>query len=417
MPRKIADAFCRIRQTPFYGSGHAVSGYRTYCHTPRQYEAMLREAGFATVDVQGCHPGYNMQHVVYPMKPYGPRRQVRQIVNSPRSRLGQLQRVFTESPLLYEVLEEEVLLLAGKEPREGPVAWRSFVSDPSETVVQFSNWHKLFLLCFQGDRPRVIAKAGRDESARRSLEVESAFLERIGTTTVAQSPLSWHRPLGKRECNGLTFFLYEYADGKVLDWFVRPRSFSPRQFIEHLGRLADGYVDLFYRLSTALRPEPGDLSQRLGDFADLLGSVDIGDGVIGERIKSACERLREGRWGVSCVHGDLSVNNAIAVEGVGLVLIDWENASDTGLVSIDLVRLLHSGTQTKMPGRALQAQVRSAARDQVERAIGRSGVKPSDLGDIKALYAAHQCYTKPACARDDLFLTLRDDSFLAGAVD
>jgi hypothetical protein len=92
LPRVLADLYCRLRQHPFYGAEHTIIGYRTYTHTPRQYQLMFEQAGFRQVEVLGVFSGYNDQKLIYDINDFPGRRYAQLRFNPPASALGRLRR-------------------------------------------------------------------------------------------------------------------------------------------------------------------------------------------------------------------------------------------------------------------------------------------------------------------------------------
>ncbi len=388
MPRRVAAAYCRARAVNFFGSEHRADGYRTYTYTPAQYKRMFVEAGFGSVEVYGVFDGYNRQKAVYAMDAPGPRRFARELSNPAASRKGRLLRWLANVGPWSATLEDEVVVFARKSRKDGPLTWPGLRRDGP--ITQFSSGDKVFVLGFEGDRPRSVFKGGKTPEAAALLAREYALLE---SATARHPdfegwPLRWPKPLGVQEVDGRKLYEYEFARGPLLSGALLPVAFRPERFADLFARLVDGYAALCAKLTPAAAASDG---KSLGRLLDRLAEVPIGDAACAARIQAACARLRLKNWRTQATHGDLSLSNALLLPSGGLALIDWENASDEGLVAVDLMRLLHDALHEASllaPGARRDASER--ARGVVRGALSRAGVGPEDYDDVEALFVADQ---------------------------
>ena len=148
MPRWLADRYCRLRKVPFYGSEISTEGYRTYTYTPSQYEAMVRGAGFQTVEVLGCFDGYNHQIALYSLQDRHARNESLRVAAPASSRAGRIRRWVTDSRGFYKILENEVVLLGCKQARRGRLFWSGLQSPGA--ITQINTGTKINALLFEG---------------------------------------------------------------------------------------------------------------------------------------------------------------------------------------------------------------------------------------------------------------------------
>jgi SAM-dependent methyltransferase len=352
----------------------------------RRYEAMLRQAGFETVEVHGCFGGYRQQRANYPMKDYATRREVHRLLDPSGSCLGSLRRRIVNCRLWYEKLEKEAVLFSRKARSDDPLTW-SFL-DAAGTVAQINMPDKVLALTFVDNRPTTISLAGKNAEAERRLDKEYRLLEQAqhahGQRGAALS-VRWPRPFGKKSGNGLTYYQYEYATGFLLSNLLLPGNSRPAKFNRLFGRLVEGYADLCSLLST--KPSTATDSGNI----DELAQIDLDDRSLMQRIKEACRRLVTQRWPTGVNHGDLSLCNTIVLPNETMVLIDWENACTAGLVAIDLVRLLYdTSVDTGWMKPRTRQQIMTEAKHRVQKTLERLDVQADDFPDLEALFVAHQ---------------------------
>lgn len=388
LPRQIADWYCRLRKSPFYGSTTAAGGYRFYTHTPRQYEAMFRRAGFPTVEVYGCFDGYNRQIGLYPLSHYPAYRAARRVVDPPSSLLGRLRRAVCTSPLWYDTLEDEVAILGCKDAAAGRVFWAG--PSPADAVAQLNTVSKIGVVTFEGVRPSVIASAGKDNEAHTRV-VRNYFLlveaqARLGERAISW-PLRWPRPLGRRESHGIDLCEFEFVEGESLSKFLLPYAYDSGRVARLLKQLTQGYAFMTSQMTEALGDPTVDRTAVLEQWL----SVRSGQSDLDGRIQSACHNLRRGPWVPRIVHGDLAFNNIILLGSGQMVLIDWDNFSKNGLAAIDLVRLLYDAWRdTSSFGPVSQGRLMASVRSAVVAALRDLDISGSSCRDVEHLFVADQ---------------------------
>jgi hypothetical protein len=349
---------------------------------------MFEQAGFGSVEVFGVFDGYNRQKAVYGMHDARSRRAARKLANPPSSWKGLILRRVSNVSLWSRTLEDEVVVFGRKTFKDGRLTWQALPH--AGPVTQFSTGDKVFVLCFDGE-PSAVFKGPKTSEAAGLLAREYEFLREAGERAGAGSagwPLRWPKPLGVQELEGRGFFRYEFARGGLLSGELLPVSFELDRFGGLFTRLVGDYVQLCAKMTAASGIAAGSGVDAL---LDSLAAAPVGDDARAARIRAACETARRKKWGASWTHGDLSLSNAMLQPEGGIVLIDWENASLSGLVAIDLVRLLNDVLDDS---RLLRPNSRRAALDLAKRvvrdALERLGVGPGDYGDVEALFVAHQ---------------------------
>jgi SAM-dependent methyltransferase/aminoglycoside phosphotransferase (APT) family kinase protein len=390
MPRRVADWYCRRRRVPFYGSQVATAGYRTYTHTPNQYERMLRAAGFETVEVHGCFDGYNRQIGVYPLNDFRARHVTRRMIDVAGSWPGAVRRWIANSRLFYRMLEGDVILFARKERQQSRLAW-SFLP-ASGTVTQISTGGKVFAIAFDTGRPMTVTKSGKHRVSDEGLQREYDFLQKLdkdyGTQT-ASWPMRWPWPLGTSRGHGRTAFRYEFIDGFALSTMLLPRHYRPRRFQRFLTRLIESYLALCERLTPPSTPRRDAAARER--LAEALADVEVTDPAVRGRIQAACGRLPRRPWKPLVVHGDLIINNIIVQADERMVLVDWENAASSGLPALDLLRLLYDiASDSYLLKPAARATLLARSKRIIRAALDRLGLGFDDYDDLEALFIAHQ---------------------------
>jgi SAM-dependent methyltransferase/thiamine kinase-like enzyme len=389
MPRWLADWYCRRRKVPFYGSQTHLDGYRTYTYTPRQYAKMMRQAGFATVNVFGCFDGYNRQIGIAPLDDYAAWKATRNIVDPPCSLAGSLRRLIGNNRLGYQALENEVVVFGCKKADAGRLFWSGLHSPGA--VTQLNTGKKVSTLFFENGRPQVIAKAAKSRADHRRLAHKYELLHRAQKLLggeIGGYQVRWPKPLGKQRCHDLEFFEWEFAAGDLLSKLLLPRNYRPRRFARLLKQLTQGYLHMMDRLTSVLSPSSAQAWPRL---LEKWSSIRLGDRALEERLQASCRKLAGRDWKLQVMHGDLTFNNVILMKNGQMILVDWENVTEEGLPAIDLFRLLYDAWMDRKvfrPRRAPQfvANVRSAVVD----ALTSHGIAPADLADLEMLFIAHQ---------------------------
>jgi SAM-dependent methyltransferase len=390
MPRWLANWYCRRRGRNFYGSEHRIDGYRTYTHTPDQYVRMFQEAGFARAEAYGAHDGYNRQKSVYSLRDAGVRRVTRRLVEPPKSWPGRLLRPLVDASPWCNLIENEVVVFGRKSPDEGPLVWADLPHDGP--ISQFSTHDKVFALCFSADRPMSVFKAPKTDEADDRLAQEYAWLQAAAHRhgpEVECWPLRWPKPLGATRHHGRTLYHYEFAQGTPLNRLLLPVSFDAASFHLLLAELVENYVDLCMKMTAALPPQRS--AHARNDWLDQLSEVRTDDLALSRRIKEACGTARRKQWATHVMHGDLSMSNTVVLADGAMVLIDWENAGRTGLIGIDLIRLLYDAAdESALLKPKLRAAVLTHAKEATTRALERLGLGSEDYADLEVLFVAHQ---------------------------
>jgi serine/threonine protein kinase len=316
---------------------------------------MLRQAGFAAVEVHGLFPGYRHQKAAYPANGRVARQKVLNIVDPPASTLGAV-------------------------------------------AAQFSTATKISLLDFGDGRPKRITRVVKVGNDPARLVREYRFLETAEKLLAAETPalrLRWPRPLG----NERPFFHFEYVEGPTLAQLLVPRRYRPLLVRDLVTQLVNGYLHLTERM-TARWPVDADAVSCL----DSLDGVDLG-GELTRRLAQACERARKNNWQTQVMHGDLTLNNVIVTANGQLVLIDWENYSTNGLAVIDLMRLLFDAwTERKLYASWLDDDFLGHVRAAVRSGLARLQRGPADHADLALLFLAHQAQFDRTrdCAIDEM---------------
>lgn len=389
MPRRAADWYCRRRRVPFYGSANALDGYRTYTHSPRKYARMLTQAGFGTVDVFGCHDGYNRQIGLASLANYTAWKKTRSIVDTPCSLLGTMRRLISHNRVLFRALENEVVVFGCKDPDAGQLFWSS-LGAPGP-ITQLSTAQKVNALLFEGGRVTAIATAAKRESAQAPLEHSHRVLRRAQALLgeeIDKYAVRWPRPLGTKCCHGLDVFEWEFAEGDLLSKLLLPRNYHPGRFARIVQQLTQGYVHLTARLTEALAPEP---TLSCAALLKTWSAIRLGDSALNERLQAACRNLGGRDWRLQVVHGDLTFNNVIQSPSGQLILLDWDNVAEEGLPAIDLVRLLYDAWMDSKIFRPRQAlEFLANVRAGVQAALASLGFGAGDFGDLEMLFVAHQ---------------------------
>jgi hypothetical protein len=155
------------------------------------------------------------------------------------------------------------------------------------------------------------------------------------------------------------------------------------------GELVKNYCELSLKMTAAL-PAPRSATV-WHDWLDRLAEVRIGDLALSMRIGEACHRVRQMQWSTHVTHGDLSLSNAIVLPDDAIMLIDWENAGRTGLIGIDLLRLLADTIdESSLLRPKLRAPLIAHARRCIIQALAALGIGPGSYADLEVLFVAHQ---------------------------
>lgn len=395
MPRKLADLYCRIRSTPFYGSEHVSTGYRIYTHTPRQYDKMFRDAGFETVDVLGVTTGYNVQRAIYHMDQWASRAMARS-VNDPIGKwLGMARRLVTNSPLLYRTFEEEVLVLGRKGKTEKPQIWSEVA--PNGRFAQLNTGSKITVVCFDGDTPTSVVVGAKSKLVESHLQrgfQTLAETDKALGTDIATLPMRWPKPIEITSYQGRPFYRYEYVDGQLFAHIIIAPRISYQTLGTHFERLVFDYIDFCEQLTAKLRKvEP---QQPLRRILSELAAANA-DPKLQNAAKQAVELAEKKGWKTHIIHGDLAIGNIIVPKEGKWTLIDWEGMQSAGLIAIDLMRLYYDITLSLMNMKGPRRERLGQTMKTVLRsAFARLGYQPEDYKTIETLYMAEQaCLSLP----------------------
>ena len=397
MPRRLADLYCRLRAIPFYGSEHVVTGYRTYTHTPSQYERMFRRAGFDDVSVRGVFDGYNHQRAIYDLDDPAARKTVLDWVNPAASTAGTLRRLVTDNRALYRALENEVVIFAQK-PAPGlscaALPWAE-IAAPRRTVIQVNQRSKtLAVVCDRGAPVEIleVEKKGHDDARRRlehAFEIQSMLQQKL-QADLPILPMRWPTPRGTARISGRTYRRYEYIQGRCLDAQVLPPQYNPRSVPQLFARTIAAYVELCDRLSDSLR------DGAKGDAADWqkiegqLSNVELGEDIRAD-FNEAVRVAKTAGWRLSVIHGDFSPGNVIVTPAGHLVLVDWEYFTNGYPIGAELLRFQEGGiVDSNRLEPAVGESFRRSLTEAVSSALTAYGYGPQDYRHLDALYIGSQ---------------------------
>jgi SAM-dependent methyltransferase/aminoglycoside phosphotransferase (APT) family kinase protein len=397
MPRRLADLYCRLRATPFYGSEHVASGYRTYTHTPSQYERMFRHAGYDNVSVRGVFDGYNRQKVIYDLDDPAARKAVLDRVNPAASTAGSLRRLVTDNRVLYRALENEVLIFAQKparKPSSPALPWAE-IAAPRRSVIQVNqNFKTLAVVCDGGVPAGIleVEKKGHEDAGRRlrrAFETLS-MLQRKLRAELPTLPMRWPTPHGTVRICGRTYRRYEYVHGRVLDAQLLPPQYDPRSVPQLFTRAIAAYVELCSRLSTSLRDGTAADAADWRKIEGQLSDVEVADDIRGD-FTEAAHFARTAGWRLSAIHGDFSPCNVVVTPADELVLLDWEYLTRGYPLGVELLRFQEAAI---IDARRLKPAARDAfvhlLKQEVNSALVAYGYGPQDYRHLDALYIGSQ---------------------------
>jgi SAM-dependent methyltransferase/aminoglycoside phosphotransferase (APT) family kinase protein len=397
MPRRLADLYCRLRATPFHGSEHAVRGYRTYTHTPLQYERMVKRAGYDNVSVQGVFEGYNRQRVLYGLDDHAGRKALLERVNPAASLAGSVRRLLTDNRAVYRTLENEVVIFAQKPAPDASAAalpWAE-IAAPQRTVVQVNqNFKTLAVICDQGVPVEIleVEKKGHEDAGRRlqrSFEILGALEQELKEQLPAL-PIRWAKPRGTVRISGRVWRRYEYIHGRSLATHLLPRHYDPRVVPQLFTRAIASYVDLCGQLTTHLRGSDGAGADDWQDVEEQLAGLQMGDD-IRQDFQLAVRHAMAAGWRLSVIHGDFSAGNLLVTPSGEMVLLDWEHFSSNYPLGADLLRFLQDSI---IESDRLKPRTGSAFRrhltEAVQAALAAYGYGPQDYRHLDALYIGHQ---------------------------
>jgi SAM-dependent methyltransferase/aminoglycoside phosphotransferase (APT) family kinase protein len=406
MPRKLADLYCRVRAKPFYGSEHVVRGYRTYTHTPAQYERMVKRAGYDSVYVQGVFDGYNRQRALYSLKDRGGRKALLERVNPAASLAGRLRRLVTDSRALYRTLEDEVVIFAQKptpDAADQSLPWAQ-IAAPRRTVVQVNqNFKTLAVVCDAGVPIEMleVEKKGHEDAGRRlqrSFEILGTLQQQLQPDLVPL-PMRWPVPRGTVSICGRAYRRYEYIHGRSLADHLLPRNYDARSVPQLFTRAIASYVALCTRLTTHLRDGADAVAADWQDIEGQLNGVQVSEDIRCD-FQLALRHAMSRGWRLSVIHGDFSAGNLLVTPSGELVLLDWEHFSSNYPLGAELLRFLNdsiieSGQLDSRAGPAFRDHLTEA----VEAALAGYGYEPEDYRHLDALYIAAQVAALGAEAR------------------
>jgi aminoglycoside phosphotransferase (APT) family kinase protein/SAM-dependent methyltransferase len=406
MPRKLADLYCRVRAKPFYGSEHVVRGYRTYTHTPAQYERMVKRAGYDSVHVQGVFDGYNRQRALYAIRDRAGRKALLERLNPAASLAGRLRRLVTDSRALYRTLEDEVVIFAQKPTSDASpqsLPWAE-IAAPGRTVVQVNqNFKTLAVVCDAGVPVEIleVEKKGHEDAGRRlqrSFEVLGTLQQQL-QADLPTLPMRWPAPRGTVSICGRVYRRYEYIHGRSLADHLLPRSYDVRSVPQLFTRAIASYVALCTRLTTHLRDGAAAVAADWQDIEGQLTGVQVSEDIRRDFQLAVRHAMNHG-WRLSVIHGDFSAGNLLVTPSGELVLLDWEHFSGNYPLGADLLRFLNdsiieAGQLNSQCGAAFRSHLTGA----VEAALAGYGYGPEDYRHLDALYIAAQVAALGAEAR------------------
>lgn len=385
MPRRMADWYCRLRSSRFYGSEHEVRSYRTYTYTPKQYRTMVAEAGFGTVLVQGVYSGYNLQRALYDMEAPAARTEALERMFPATTWKGQLRRALTDRRWLYRLLEDEVVVFARKPTQTTPLVWDGIAT--GGPVAQLNTDDKTMAVCFAGNQPTSIAESAK--TAATAPRLEAAFghletLERLYGAEVPSWPIRWPRPVERLRYHGRTFYRYEYARGRGFRIMLLPAQYDPDIAIPLFRRMIAEYPAFCDRISA--RWPAGSVSRAwapAAEFADFPG--------LAARVARAAEHAEKAGWPLRVTHGDFTPGNLVLDPGGRVYLLDWEHLLTSAPWAVDLYRFyVDVLLETEGLASAQVARVRDAVTEALHRTLTLAGFGPADFDHIESLFLGQQ---------------------------
>lgn len=393
MPRWLADAYCRIRARPYYGSERAIHSYRTYTYTPLHYVRMLREAGFGNVSANGVYDGYNRQIVVYKLGDSAGRKTVLNRIDPPSSVAGSARRFLENSHIFSRYFEQEVILFASKaRPPIDParLPWGDVLSE-NRSVVQVNLPTKILGIVFDTRTPievLEIEKQGCRDAGHR-LDAAYDLLVRM-KDAVQGSPLSmrWPEPLGRVMISGRCHRRYSYITGDSLSSLLRPARYSESRVFQVISQAVVSYLQLCAWMSEHF-PINRDTSY-WDTFEKQIDLIEMGDDIRNE-VRAAISKANDKHWTLSVIHGDFTASNLIVRSIEDFVVLDWEHFTLGFPVGADLIRFQQDilNDSERLPELSRKRLARHL--DEVIRAaLLRCGYQANDYRDLQSLYVGHQ---------------------------
>jgi SAM-dependent methyltransferase len=395
MPRPLANLYCRLKASPFYGAEHIVRGYRTYTHTPLQYRKMFYRTGYRQVSVQGVFDGYNRQRALYDIDDHAARKAVLSRIDPAASARGTMRRLLTGNRLTYRTLENEVVIFAQKEPMAGcetSMPWAEIVT-PGQTVVQVNLPFKILgILCDRGVPVEVleVEKRGHEDAGRR---LERAFealrtLQQELESELLSLPMRWPAPKGTIRVAGRAYRRYEHIPGQSLSTWLLPNHYDDRVVPQLVSRAVAAYVSLCNQLTICLHGRGREPNWK--SIEEELALVEMSHD-IRQDCNLALDAARNAGWKLSAVHGDFTPGNLLITPSGELVLIDWEHFTPAYPIGADLIRFLQD---TFIESSRLTIGVRGRfhqhLRQVVDGALQSCGYAAKDYRHLYALYIAQQ---------------------------
>lgn len=334
MPRLLANLYSIARKrTP----------YRTYTYSFIGYKRLLRQAGFANVEVYGLSKGYSHLEEIIPletMSSWHPQRP-----GSFKERLKRNRYLVPAYGLLASAaakpwprLQDRLFAQLSNQLEEklGSASLKALeylVSDKDKLHIK-STWGK----------QNIIIKIPLNHSAIFSEQQNANILECMqGSAKISsiRSPVPWARG----ETGGLHYFAEERLTGTPL-----------RNVLLKRGRTA--LLPVISELLDELNPGPPVVHTLSGDLYDIqvtrrlenLFRV-VEDASVRETLLAYFrERLYGIEVSVGLTHGDFSLSNILTNDSRVSGLIDWEAGSLEGLPIIDAISYLESVHYLFHPG-------------------------------------------------------------------
>lgn len=394
MPRTVANAYCRLRDTPLRRPGHSNRGYRTHTHTPAQYADMLREVGFRTINISGVSSGSSEQRIIYDLDDYHERRHTLDRFSPSASAFGRWRRRITDCRLLYRFFEPEIVVFARRTDAcsTGPLV-RAELHRSSRSITQINTASKALAVIFENHVPIQVLEFPKrtwsEASAQtaRAYDVVSRLAVEFGEE-MYRWPICPPKIAGTRIVDGQLSYGYEYVAGRELATLVLPVHLNMPMLMPLLTCAMRGYVKLCYQIEKTWQSVAPTASWRA--WTVRVSGDQLEAGARAAALDAAAYGQRQG-WPLHPIHGDFGASNLI-VQGSGqMVLVDWTHFSSAFLPAVDLIRFAFDIlSDADLLHASLRRRLLTHVRTTLHTTLASEGFATKDYSHLHATFIAHQ---------------------------
>ena len=362
----------------------AFARWKTLKNRPphfREQAASLAAYGFHTAEIYGCISDRRLRRALYPLGDHVLRASLSEIVEPSITYFGLLRSYLSNLRYFRSNFEDEALIVARKGSDKRRILWSQ-----RKSLIQLCRREKILLIEFEGTLPKRVEKFALNSAMQERLSSEMALLRAFQSASENPGGL-WPVPL-KEEGFG-----YKYTTGYSIGQNLLPPHFDIDTFCSNFANLCTYYGDWAQNFRALELPASVEERIPLPDLKHSLIASGCSQKKILKGLESGYVRQYQERQGGGLSHGDLCISNILITENGEFRIIDWENWSQLGLASVDLIQLFFDVSEDLqiLPERT-RGPARLKIREVLLRHLAKQGLNAEEQVELFCLALALKCF-------------------------